>query len=162
MKAAGIRVTTKLAMRIAGLDPLRFNEAVAAGVYQCAPRTVPGKARTFTEIDLHGLYFFARLMEGGMENARAGDIACRLVAFLQENPTAGKPFSESRLIYVVDRLRSFFISAQEYERVEKEGKKLNATAGTVYSIKFELDFVRERIREAIEEERSIIGERDDD
>jgi hypothetical protein len=161
VKTAIPRVTTKLAMRIAGLDPLRFNEAVAGGIYQCAPRTVPGKARTFTETDLHGLYYFARLMEGGFENARAGEIACGLVAFLLEHQTDDKPFS--RVVYVVSRVRRFFVSAHEFEKMEKTGKEFNATGGgAVYSIKFELDFVRERIREAIEEERSIIGERDDD
>lgn len=162
MKATELRTTTRLAMQIAGLDPLRFNEAVAAGTYQCAPRTVPGKARSFTEVDLIGLYYFARLMEGGMENAKAGDIACRLITFLEERASTGKPYIEDRVVFVVSRLRSFFVSAASFEDVQRRGSEFVATGGTVYSIQFELGFVRERIREAIEEEQSIIGARDDE
>ena len=66
----------RLAMEIAGIDPLIFNKIVADGFYECAPEAVIGKARPFTENDLLGLIILKHLMDMGMTPRHAGPIAC--------------------------------------------------------------------------------------
>ncbi len=69
---------TKLACEIARLDRQRFNEAVAAGNYRCAPPTTRGAARIFDVDDIIAMFLYGRLVEWEIPPRRAGSIACQL------------------------------------------------------------------------------------
>jgi hypothetical protein len=79
-----LRATTALAADIARIDRQRFNEAVAAEFYPCAPPTVAGRARSFGVNDLIALYIYGRLNDEGVIPRHAGQVACRLLNFMNE------------------------------------------------------------------------------
>lgn len=95
-----LRATTALAADIAGIDKQRFNEAVAADFYPCAPKTVAGRARSFGLNDLIALKVYGHLTVEGGTPRFAGKVACGLLDFLQVYPKA------SRAVYVVAEMGS--------------------------------------------------------
>ncbi|MEA3540537.1 MAG: hypothetical protein U9R77_00270 [Pseudomonadota bacterium] len=80
------RLTTKAACRIVGLDRDRFNEHVAAGNFQCAPATVPGRARLFDPDDMIALYLFKEFLDEGTDAKTAGAMACEIALCAKLNP----------------------------------------------------------------------------
>lgn len=84
-----LRARTKLACRIAGIDPLRVNEAVFAGHFPCAPQTQAGRARSFDVDEIVALRIFADKQRMGMSTATAGLLACDILAKMREAPEAG-------------------------------------------------------------------------
>lgn len=91
-KSTDYRATTALACEIAATHPDRFNEAVHAGFYPCAPKTTPGKARSFDVNDIIALRLYQRFMDGGMSAKTAGQKACSIRDFLRQYPDADQAF----------------------------------------------------------------------
>lgn len=83
-----LKLTTALACRVARLDRDRFNEAVAAGYFTCAPDTVAGRARLFTPDDMIALYLYRELAEDGYSREYAGRVACSVAEAAKANPDA--------------------------------------------------------------------------
>lgn len=77
-----------LACEIAGLHPDRFNEAVAAGHYGCAPPTRQGVARVFDEIDIVGQIVFSELLREGVSIGTCGAVACDVMGTMRKSPDA--------------------------------------------------------------------------
>lgn len=75
---------TAAACRIARLDRQKFNDLMASGEYDCAPRTSPGVPRVFELHDLIALYLFTRLIERGRTVRQASDTACRVHGVLAD------------------------------------------------------------------------------
>jgi hypothetical protein len=67
------------AMRVAGIDRIKFNEAIADGFYRCAPATSPGRERVFDSIDIIGMFVFGRLVAIGFSARYAGNYASEVV-----------------------------------------------------------------------------------
>lgn len=86
------KAATKLACKIAQVNPARFNEAIHAGFYPCAPETRPGKARSFGVNDIIALRLYQRFMDGGLSANIAGHKACSILKFLQQNPAADQVY----------------------------------------------------------------------
>jgi hypothetical protein len=82
------KLTTIAACRIAHIDRDRFNEHVAAGRFDCAPETIPGRARVFDPDDMIALWLFRELMDDGFDATRAGKIACEVARAAREHPDA--------------------------------------------------------------------------
>jgi len=147
-------IRTKLAMEIAGLNPLRFNEYVAAGTYPCAPRTDPGKPRRFREPDLIGLWWFSKMIAEGVSAARAGNVACRLVEYLKESVDTDGLCPHMRVTYVETTGFSFFMPTEKFAAclLDKDGKPWEAVEFQggilVKGTTFELAWVRKLIAEA--------------
>ncbi|SDK62501.1 hypothetical protein [Paracoccus chinensis] len=81
-----IKVSSTVAAQIAGINKQRFNEAVAAGFYECAPRTAPGKTRMFDVNDVLALNVYRHLTEEGVIPAKAGPMTCELLHLLRAYP----------------------------------------------------------------------------
>lgn len=81
-----IKVSSTVAAQIAGINKQRFNEAVAAGYYGCAPRTAPGKTRMFDVDDVLALNVYRHLTDEGVIPAKAGPMACELLNLMREFP----------------------------------------------------------------------------
>lgn len=155
-------VTTKLAMEIAELNPLRFNEYVAADTYKCAPRTEPGKSRRFREPDLIGLWWFSKMLREGISAARAGDIACRLVGFLRETAGSDGLYSEPRVTFVETTGFSFFKPTKEFAAdLDKDITSYRGRGTLIKATNFELAFVRQIIADKIEEWDNRAGDYDE-
>ncbi len=86
--AVDIRHPGTTACKAAGIDKQRFNEAVAAGRYPCAPAVKKGGTRTFNQDDMVALFVYARLIEQDMPASVAGEIACDLRTKLKDFPNA--------------------------------------------------------------------------
>lgn len=82
------KATASIATRIAQIDKGRLNEAIAAGFYECAPKTIAGQPRVFDVQDMIALRVYSRLTEEGMRPASAGPVACKLRSLLAEYPGA--------------------------------------------------------------------------
>lgn len=83
-----LKARTALAAEIAGINPLRLNEAVSAGFYPCAPETRAGAARVFDVNDLVALTVYRHLLDEGMTQRAAGPVACGLRELLRREPDA--------------------------------------------------------------------------
>lgn len=81
-----MNVTTARAASFAKISRIKFNEAVADGYYACAPETVAGSTREFDELDVIGVYVFARMLDIGMIPRRAGPLACEFREMLRQRP----------------------------------------------------------------------------
>ena len=86
--ALNIRYPASVACLVAGIDKQRFNEAVAAKRYRCAPEVPRGGTRTFNKHDMIPLFIYARLVEQGIPPSVSGEIACAAKQKLDENPEA--------------------------------------------------------------------------
>lgn len=78
-------MSSTYACEVAFVNKQRFNEAVARGDYPCAP-AVEGRARVFAARDVIGLWLYGQLTEEGLSPAKAGELACQLVAVLRDRP----------------------------------------------------------------------------
>lgn len=164
-----IRVRAALACRIARLDRVKFNEAVASGAYRCAPETMKGSARIFDEEDLLPLYFFARFLEFGLSPNRAGYLACKIENELKNDSvahndritlvrgTSGETMlAPTAKFYPGPEIKPWYDPDHEKNGVEYRG-----LGRIVFSIDFYVTHVRQMIAAAIEEERNILGEEDE-
>ena len=77
-----------VACALAHVDNKRFNEAVAKGLYPCAPAARRGSARKFSEDDVVALFVYARLLEQGSPQRQAGQVACQVRTKIEETPEA--------------------------------------------------------------------------
>lgn len=68
------------ACRFAGIDRSRLNEAIAAGLYSHAPKTIAGKARVFGENDLVALQVFASLVRFGYSKMYADKMTGEIIS----------------------------------------------------------------------------------
>lgn len=75
--------SNNIAMRVAQVDRIKFNEAVADNYYRCAPTTVGSAPRDFDGTDIIGMYIFGRLNESGYPARHAGNYACAIVEALR-------------------------------------------------------------------------------
>lgn len=160
-------IRTKLAMEIAGLNPLRFNEYVAAGSYRCAPRTDPGKPRRFREPDLIGLWWFNKMLTEGVSAVRAGEVACRLVDYLKEHVDADGLCPHVRVTFVETTGFSFFMPTEKFAAClrDKDGKPWEVVEFQhgilVKATNFELAWVRKLITDAIDAWDNEAGDDDE-
>ena len=75
-----------IALRIAGLDRMKFNDIVARGYYSCAPSAAPRSPRNFSEADIIALVALGRLIDSGVTPRYAGPFACEVLTALRYNP----------------------------------------------------------------------------
>lgn len=91
-KTTNFKATTALACEIAMTNPDRFNEAVSAGYFPCAPKTTPGKARRFDVNDIIVLRLYQRFLDAGLSPVNAGNKACHIRDFLTTHPDADQVY----------------------------------------------------------------------
>lgn len=115
-----LRASTRLACEIAGVNPDRFNEAVHANIYPCAPKTTPGKARSFDADDVVALRIYQRSIDNGMSAAKAGDKACKVREFMLCNPEAARVFIISTAFKAMDRFLPEFDMSQNYLMINSD------------------------------------------
>lgn len=156
------RVLTGSAIEIARVNRDRFNEAVAAGFYPCAPQTRAGVARTFSEDDILALFVFGRLCAFGLAAKEAGPRACRVLECVQENERewsirrAEDPTFEASVSIVE-------IGEGVYKTWAAESRQMIVALGgrsVDWEIRFPIDFHRKRIRREIAALEPIVGKDD--
>ena len=114
-----LRASTRLACEIAGIKPDRFNEAVHANFYPCAPKTTPGKARSFDTDDVVALRIYQRALNSGMSAAAAGDKACRVREFMQCYPDASRVFIVATNFSMMDRFLPEFDATADHLMINR-------------------------------------------
>ncbi len=149
------RLTTAVACRVAGINRDRFNEYVAANQYQCAPRTIPGRARLFDPDDMLTLHLFKRLMDDGYTVEKAGHIACEIGQVARIHPEArAVSYVETYFSRGSAHLTSEVPAPETWDDVLFSGTDIRKV--TTFRIGKERDLVAHYT----EEERSIIGDPD--
>ena len=147
------KLTTTAACRVARIDRDRFNEAVSAGFFSCAPKTVPGRARLFDPDDMIALWLFRELMEDGLTKERAGYVACQVADAARAHP-------EAQAISFVNDYFSQWGDAFHADQVPNHADwaNLEFSGSDVRKVTtFNIAKLRELIAHQTEEERSIIG-----
>lgn len=150
------RLTTKAACRVVGIDRDRFNEHVAAGNFQCAPATVPGRARLFDPDDMIALWLFKEFLDDGTDAKTAGALACEIAQCAKLNPDA----PTVSLVYSYFPTPHAFPTstvpdAAEWDEVLFSGTDIRKV------LTYRISKLRRMLVHYTEEERSIIGEDDD-
>jgi len=119
-------VETKIACKLAGITPKRFNEIVSRGEYWCAPETVRGSKRMFERSDVLALSYFGALTSSDFDLQRAAYYACKLRELLAKNPNL-KTFYIIKTICgpttvtdeVIDRKKNKFMSGRTIYSVDE-------------------------------------------
>lgn len=143
------RARARLACKIAGVDPDRFNEAIHAGHYPCAPETTPGSARIFDIEDMVALMVYGRLLERGVPPRNAGQTACGIHSVLREFP------GTERVVQFVAA-----IGATRYSPAEHFDWAATHHGGleVVEVCEFRLRWYREQIEQELIDAARIVGE----
>ena len=145
------RLTTKPACRVAGIDRDRFNEFVAAGDYDCAPATIPGRARLFDANALLSLVLFRQLMERGFPAKLAGHIACTVGRAAAENPEA-----DEIVYYQLQVGTAIALRVDSTLNISDQVSGL----GIAWRMGHNVAWLRRIVEHGIQDEISIIGEDD--
>ncbi|PJN96335.1 hypothetical protein CNY89_03170 [Amaricoccus sp. HAR-UPW-R2A-40] len=145
-----LRARSKLACKIADIDPLRLNEAVFAKHYNCAPETRAGSPRIFDEDGIVALRIFGDKTRIGWSTANAGELACSVLAEIQRNPEA----EWVTIIWDIAGRR-----AMTSEKFLKEEESLTPIdpGWKLYQDCINVKAIRSYVRECLEEERTILG-----
>lgn len=140
---------TKLACKIAMVDPARFNEAVHAGNYPCAPHTTAGTAREFDIEDMVALRVYSRMLEQEIPPRRAGHMACGVRDVLRQHP------GTDRVLEVIMSMGShYYMRSEDFDREATHMNGLN-----IMEVReFRLDVIRARVIRDLNREAGIIGE----
>ncbi|MEI6485473.1 MAG: hypothetical protein WCO11_04325 [Sphingomonadales bacterium] len=145
------RLTTVAACRVARIDRQRLNEMISQGDYRCAPETVPGRSRLFDEADLIALFVFARLVEDEVRPSRAGFLAFRILDGLRADPEA----NEITIFHAMNNGMVRNINKPD----STAGLHLSGMAA-LFTQTFNIETIRQIVRQGIDEERGVIGEED--
>ncbi|MDD2869748.1 hypothetical protein [Neomegalonema sp.] len=151
-KTTQFKATTSLACSIAMTHPDRFNEAVAAGHYPCAPKTIPGRARAFGVADVIALHSYQRFLNQGLSPARAGRKACEIRAFLEEYPDADQVYIIGTAFNDIDRLLPEFDPKEQLVSINST-QSISVIGLEVLNF----HYLRERIVHEINEAALIVG-----
>lgn len=164
-----IRVSSHHAMEIAGLDRLRFNEAVNAGSYPCAPQGQRGKTRMFEgEEQMICLFLFARLLDDGVKHERAGAIACGLLQFFEEHKVDGGSYQGNTVVRVKGQSSiAFFVDGAKFDPEFNRKDKVYIGAGlnllsTVIDVANMRVIIRAKFTELMEAQRHTLGAEDEE
>lgn len=136
-----IQYRPQFAFRAADVDRHRFNEAVAAGNYPCAPRVLAGAPRVFNERQVLTLMVYGRLLHFGLSPSTAGDWACKVDLGLRRAPKAERitlEFDETGLI-----------DAGDADDPELEGE-------LAYFV-IDVGALRKRLEAEVAKEQAIVG-----
>lgn len=146
-----MRAKTGLAVEIAKVDRDRFNEAVAAGHYPCAPRTLRGTTRLFEVEDVVALWVYGRLIDEGVPPRNAGSIVCDLLNQVLKNDVYNEVAEE--VVEVRTWAVRFFVPSNQ------PSATVDYTAGAPVSFRrtWPLGRVRREIIERLEWERDNLG-----
>lgn len=150
-KSTEYKAATALACEIAMTHPDRFNEAVAAGHYPCAPRTTPGRRRQFDVDDVIALRLYQRFLDEGLGASKAGSKACRVREFLAANP-------ETDQLYIVTPSIGSSYYLTEFDTTQQHVPFEGPHAPDVIKVEvWNFHFLRGRIVHEINEEAKTVG-----
>lgn len=143
-----LKARTKLACKIARIDPARFNEAVHFNKYACAPRTTPGSARIFYQDDIVALMIYGMLTDMGQSADSAGALACEALSKFRDRP-------EVETVTWVKSLVGFQHMMVGEIRADVNYAGLHEKA---IWFTFNVKVFRAHVAECLEHEYSILGE----
>lgn len=156
-----LKFRTKAACRIARINPQRFNEDVAAGLYPCAPPTRAGVSRAFDKADLCGLTLYYHLTNVYSPNqfskSIAASYACQVIDAVHEMDRNGGDRADFPLNGFNDTY-----SLREATDAPSFGRDNGHTVGSAFAATmcFDLRSIVEYVEKRMEEEAQILGEED--
>jgi hypothetical protein len=163
----GLKLRAPLACRLARVDKQRFNEAVARGEYTCAPKAIQGVSRTLTVAETIALYCWGRMLELSMSAKQAGYFACGILDLVRRVESGDAP-SNSWACVIRTGYDSYEFACSDpteldLEALQKTGvvspTPLNyGQSGVIFTINFQIAFIRKVILQEIEDYRATLGE----
>jgi hypothetical protein len=162
-----LKLRAPLACRLARVDKQRFNEAVARGEYPCAPRAVQGVSRTLSIAETIALYCWGRMLELTISSKQAGNFACEILTLVKHIDEGRAPaHAWACIIKTGWDSYEFACSDPNEPDIEKRQKAgvvsptpLNyGQSGVIFTINFQIAFIRGMIRQGVDEYRATLGE----
>ncbi len=147
----------KEACRIAGVDRDRFNEAVHAGNYKCAPDVVRGSSRVFDEVDLIVLFIYGQFLKDSFSPSLAGRLACHICERLKAD-TEGRQDAPDQVLLARTSRGNYVVQSGHGDI---ETPRWVTHAHVFWTLSFDIRNIRETIQREIREELSIIGSDDE-
>ena len=161
------KLRAPLACRLARVDKQRFNEAVARGEYPCAPKAIQGVSRTLTVAETIALYCWGRMLEMSMSAKQAGYFACEILHLVRRVESGEAP-SHSWACVIKTGYDSYEFGCSDPTELDLEARQkagvvsptpLNyGQSGVIFTINFQIAFIRHVILQGIEEYRATLGE----
>jgi hypothetical protein len=151
------RVRVALACRIARIDRDRFNEAVHAGNYPCAPAVLKGSTRIFDPEDLLSLYIYARLLEEAVAPKNAGELACLIGEQARMHPGEAR----IHIARAASGTRWILPGSKANDAADQMLGRRNMVEPLISIKIFHIANIRKIIQLEIEEEKTILGEHDE-
>lgn len=150
-----LKLSTKSACRIAGIDRDKFNDHVTQGRYPCAPATTQGRGRYFDPDDMIALRLFVELTNENHDPREAARMACAVAACARSHPDA----RQISLVYDYFEPPSFMALPSEKVPDDWDNVLLGST-DIRREEKFRIGKLREIIARKTEEELTYVGEPD--
>ena len=153
------RFRSKAACRIAEVDRLQHNDAIAKGNYPCAPETVRGASRLYDLIDLIALFVFGREIRRRQQPSLAGELACQVSRLLRNRSEKNESLDVKLAIFTtLDGLQSVDYAVGENGHDLGE---LERHYSPWYDYRVtNISDIRQYILDNISDEMSIVGEED--
>ena len=163
----GLRLRAPLACRLARVDKQRFNEAVARGEYPCAPPAVQGVSRTLTLAETIALYCWGRMLELSMSAKQAGHFACEILHLVRRIESGDVP-THAWACIIRTGYGSYEFACSDPKELDLEARQKAGVvsptpvsygeSGVIFTINFQISFLRQLILQGIEEYRATLGE----
>lgn len=146
------KVKTKLACEIAGIDPARFNDAIHANLFPCAPETRPGSSRVFEVEDIIVIRIYRQLIDPASPQRFAAERAGSLACAIRER--IGDPAVE-----IVSHVVGTAGIGKVVPRAVGVNDRVFGDASAVFSVtQYNIAGLRAEIMERLDYERQILGE----
>lgn len=154
------RFRTLVACRWIGVPRERFNEAVAAKLYPCAPATGAGQARILEYADLIGMDAFFRFSRMGFSQEVAGNLACELVDMVRRHP------DDDRFVIVWGAYGDTHVfrsieddpeGGYDHDHERKLNRIYHGLSPIIDAIDHRVRPVRERFQKLMDDEDNIVG-----
>ncbi|SFB82048.1 hypothetical protein [Tropicimonas isoalkanivorans] len=150
-KTTKFKAATALACKIAGVNSDRFNEAVHAGHYPCAPATSPGRARRFDVNDIIALRLYQQDIESGLSPSKAGHKACEIRAFLLQHPDADQ-------VYIVTPALGSPYYLPDFDTTQRHATFAGSPSPEIIRVEvLNFHYLRGRIVHEIDDEAMTVG-----
>ena len=142
------KARTKLACKIARINPDRLNEAVSVGRYTCAPETSPGSSRLFGVDDIVALCIYAQLIRSGVSDERAWQFSCDALREFHDKPD----------VEVLSRLVGANSVVLWIDQMHNPGVKYRGPGVIQSWMGFDIKELRSRVAADLDDEPTVKGE----
>ena len=150
---------TAAACRIARIDRQKFNDVMASGEYDCAPKAQAGYPRVFELKDLIALFLFARLNERGRTVKQAARVACQAESQMRNAVNNGNDIPMHLAVAYGMNGASFVATGDD---TKPDASHIAGVGAILWTEMWHLHNLRDEVKKGLAEEGRIAGGADEE